>query len=531
MQKGDNVNLSRIEILLKSLKSDKQNDGYSHRLTKASITSVFDIIKEISFFNKILSMNNNISKTEEKLFKFCSKLKIIERKPNERLFNQNKKEEINVFYIFLTGKLYNNDISFGSELDESYIDAIIEVSSFFIEINTKSYKTLISNIEKDKLQAFKNIMSYFEIFKDIPKSFLEKHMHKFIQRKYYKNDYLYKEDSLISSDKDGIFFIIEGNVIVFKKKMKETNAQKMQKIDKELISLKKEGSFLLRCMNGKVNSKYTLKKNINPNSIIDKKILTKDSAYKSNMKITILSQFDTIGDIEMVYNMKYHPYSVKVTEDLLVYFISYSEFLSIIPDEVYNIISSSVETKSKMFNTFYRNNECVSNSVLNTESYKVLKDNNRSIINRNNPNCFNSTDGFRTVNNVNSRLTLLNRNRLPLLSKKQNSFCECYSRNLLKTVSTNRMSTQETFRKTSKIKITKGIEASSFFSERSYGDYVNYGGLTFDGNNYIRTGVKSITMKPETKRKVIFHFGSLKGNIKSLLTSTNPNNIQLSYMK
>ena len=85
MQKGDNVN--RIEILLKSLKSnDRQRKGYSHRLTKASITSVFDIIKEIPFFNNILSMNNNVSRTEEKLFKFCSKMKIVERKEKEKLF-------------------------------------------------------------------------------------------------------------------------------------------------------------------------------------------------------------------------------------------------------------------------------------------------------------------------------------------------------------------------------------------------------------------------------------------------------------
>ena len=60
MQKGDNVN--RIEIFLRSLKSnDRQRKGYSHRLTKASITSVFDIIKEIPFFNNILSRDKSFS--------------------------------------------------------------------------------------------------------------------------------------------------------------------------------------------------------------------------------------------------------------------------------------------------------------------------------------------------------------------------------------------------------------------------------------------------------------------------------------
>ena len=256
-----------------------------------------------------------------------------------------------------------------------------------------------------------------------------------------------------------------------------------------------------------------------------------NSVYKANRKIVMLSKFDTVGDIEMIYNMKRHPYSVKVTDDLLVYFISYSEFLNIIPDEVYNIILSSVEAKSKMLNTFYRNTEYVSNSVLNADNYTVLKENNGIIINRNNPDCFHSDTINKSVNNVNVNLTLLNRYKLPKLTKKQNSFCESFSRNQLKTVSSMRMSTQETFRKASKIKITKDIEASSYFSERSKGDYINYGGLSFYGNNYLRTGVKSVTMNEKLRRNVIFHFGSLKGNIKSLLASTNPNDIKLSYMK
>ena len=114
----------------------------------------------------------------------------------------------------------------------------------------------------------------------------------------------------------------------------------------------------------------------------------------------MLSKFDTVGDIEMIYNMKRHPYSVKVTDDLLVYFISYSEFLNIIPDEVYNIISSSVEAKSKMLNTFYRNTEYVSNSVLNADNYTVLKENNGIIINRNNPDCFHSDTINKSVNKL-----------------------------------------------------------------------------------------------------------------------------------
>ena len=528
MQKGDDVNLSRIEILLKSLKSnDRQRKGYSHRLTKASITSVFDIIKEIPFFNKILSMNNNISRTEEKLFKFCSKMKIVERKENEKLFKANNKEENNVFYIFLVGKLYNHNISFGTELNETFIDSITEIPSFFIEINTNSYKMMILDIEKDKLQTFKNAMNSFELFKDIPKSFLEKNMNKFIERKYSKGDLLYKEDCPISSEKDGIYFIIKGSVIILKNKLEETQNQKLNIIDKEILSLKKEGSFLLRCMNGKIDSRRIYKKNINPNSIINKKILIMNS--KTNRKLIMLSKFDTVGDIEMIYNLKKHPYSVKVTDDLLVYFISYSQFLSIIPDEVYNLISSSVEAKSKLINTFYRNTEYISNSVLNADNYTVLKENNGTIINRNNPDCFHSDNINKTVNNVNVNLTLLNRYKLPKLTKKQNSFSESFSRNQLKTVSSMRMSTQETFRKASKIKITKDVETSSYFSERSKGDYINYGGLTF--NNYLRTGVKSFTKSEKYRRNVIFHFGSLKGNIKSLLTSTNPNNIQLSYMK
>ena len=530
MQKGDNVN--RIEILLKSLKSnDRQRKGYSHRLTKASITSVFDIIKEIPFFNNILSMNNNVSRTEEKLFKFCSKMKIVERKENEKLFKSKNKEENNVFYIFIVGKIYNHNISFGTELNETFFDSVIETPSFFIEINTNSYKMLILDIEKDKLQTFKNTMNSFELFKDIPKSFLEKNMHKFVERKYSKGEFLYKEDCPISSEKDGIFFIIKGSVIIFKKKIEESQIEKLNKIDKEILSLKKEGSVLLRCMNGKIDSNRIYKKNINPNSIINKKILIMNSVYKANRKIVMLSKFDTVGDIEMIYNMKRHPYSVKVTDELLVYFISYSEFLNIIPDEVYNIILSSVEAKSKMLNTFYRNTEYVSNSVLNADNYTVLKENNGIIINRNNPDCFHSDTINKSVNNVNVNLTLLNRYKLPKLTKKQNSFCESFSRNQLKTVSSMRMSTQETFRKASKIKITKDIEASSYFSERSKGDYINYGGLSFNGNNYLRTGVKSVTMNEKLRRNVIFHFGSLKGNIKSLLASTNPNDIKLSYMK
>ena len=184
-----------------------------------------------------------------------------------------------------------------------------------------------------------------------------------------------------------------------------------------------------------------------------------------------------------------------------------------------------------MLNTFYRNTEYVSNSVLNADNYTVLKENNGIIINRNNPDCFHSDTINKSVNNVNVNLTLLNRYKLPKLTKKQNSFCESFSRNQLKTVSSMRMSTQETFRKASKIKITKDIEASSYFSERSKRDYINYGGLSFNGNNYLRTGVKSVTMNEKLRRNVIFHFGSLKGNIKSLLASTNPNDIKLSYMK
>jgi CRP-like cAMP-binding protein len=115
------------------------------------------------------------------------------------------------------------------------------------EVDFNSYFQLLNEIELDRINRFIAFSRCYQIFNDIPKSYLERFYYLYEQRNYKKGQIIFREGDKL----DGIYFIKSGEFLLSKKKIPKMN--KIKDIENEIAYLKKENEFFSKCIKGLYN--------------------------------------------------------------------------------------------------------------------------------------------------------------------------------------------------------------------------------------------------------------------------------------
>lgn len=356
---------------------------------------------------------------------------------------------------------------------------------------------------------FQNKSKYFEIFQSLPKTQLEK-FYSVARYKFFKaNEKVFGENEKINVDNEGIYLITKGQFLLSKKKNNDTQNDKLTSISKEISKLNQESKYLMKCLNGKL--KISLKKTPKIND--SNRILTKNTF--SQIKLSLLTPYNIFGDIEYINRSHYHLYSITSETESEAIMISYRNFLSVATEQINDLLSKKVEAKSKMFSKFYLNNINTSKQKLNTKKYMELKYDSLSQINRN-------SFGGQSPKNHGVKQKSFSKKKINI---------ECRDSFELSSV---RINTQETYKPI--FKYGQGRNQTSYFTgdlsnDTSYLDNEGCFSMSNNPQKYLLTGVKYPFGSEKIKRKMVFHYGNMNGNLKGLLLKTNPRNINLHIKK
>lgn len=371
----------------------------------------------------------------------------------------------------------------------------------------------MKNVENKNLGNFlnfQNTFKYFDIFQSVPKAQLERFYSVVSFKNFKANEKVFGENEKINVDNEGIYLITKGQFLLSKKKNNDTQNDKITSISKEISKLNRESKFLMKCLNGKLKISLKKKPKINDNN----RILTKNTF--SQIKLSLLTPYNIFGDIEYINRSHYHPYSITSETDSEAIMISYRDFLLISTEQINESLAKKVEAKSKMFSKFYINHINTSKQKLNTNKYFELKyDSSLSRINRN---------SFDNQSPKNHKVRQKSFSKTKINIECRDSF----------DLSSVRINTQETYKP--KFKFGQGRNQTSYFT-RDLSDensYINNGGylsMNTNAQKYLLTGIKYPFGSEKIKRKMVFHYGNMNGNLKGLLLQANPRNINLSIKK
>ena len=362
-----------------------QNKGM--KLPKKLKKPFFEMIKKIEFFNNILSIYN-----KKKINDFLDELKIKKYNQTEYIYHEDSK--VNFIYILINGVLEakqndkeNKKIKeFGfifnynslKNLKNCKETIFVFKDSYLIEIDYLTFIQYDKGLKNKDLSKFIIELSKFDFFKEIDLNLkdFQKIVHFFHLLSFKKGDNVFKENDIIDNNKDGIYFILNGEFLISKNKKKEKSIlTKLKKIDFELNKLKKESEILLE--NTRTKQNIIFRKN-QPNYF-----LTKDNKKTTNL--IYLTKNNIFGEIEYAIKAKIHPYNIICQLDNSnTLFISYHDFNIIENKIIHEVLLKYSNQKRKILSENFHNNHFVNKKKTFVKDYTPLDDLKSQSLNKNN---------------------------------------------------------------------------------------------------------------------------------------------------
>ena len=380
---NNNYNLNSRNFLDEII--EYQNKGM--KLPKKLKKPFFEMIKKIEFFNNILSIYN-----KKKINDFLDELKIKKYNQTEYIYHEDSK--VNFIYILINGVLEvtKNDkenkkikefgfiFNYNSLKNLKNCEETIFVfkDSYFIEIDYLTFIQYDKGLKNKDLSKFIIELSKFDFFKEIDLNLkdFQKIVHFFHLLSFKKGDNVFKENDIIDNNKDGIYFILNGEFLISKNKKKEKSIfTKLKKIDFELNKLKKESEILLE--NTRTKQNIIFRKN-QPNYF-----LTKDNKKTTNL--IYLTENNIFGEIEYAIKAKIHPYNIICQLDNSnTLFISYHDFNIIENKIIHEVLLKYSNQKRKILSENFHNNHFVNKKKTFVKDYTPLDDLKSQSLNKNN---------------------------------------------------------------------------------------------------------------------------------------------------
>ncbi len=380
---NNNYNLNSRNFLDEII--EYQNKGM--KLPKKLKKPFFEMIKKIEFFNNILSIYN-----KKKINDFLDELKIKKYNQTEYIYHEDSK--VNFIYILINGVLEvtKNDkenkkikefgfiFNYNSLKNLKNCEETIFVfkDSYFIEIDYLTFIQYDKGLKNKDLSKSIIELSKFDFFKEIDLNLkdFQKIVHFFHLLSFKKGDFVFKENDIIDENKDGIYFILNGEFLISKNKKKEKSIlTKLKKIDFELNKLKKESEILLE--NTRTKQNIIFRKN-QPNYF-----LTKDNKKTTNL--IYLTKNNIFGEIEYAIKAKIHPYNIICQLDNSnTLFISYHDFNIIENKIIHEVLLKYSNQKRKILSENFHNNHFVNKKKTFVKDYTPLDDLKSQSLNKNN---------------------------------------------------------------------------------------------------------------------------------------------------
>ena len=393
---NDDYNLNSRNFLDEII--EYQNKGM--KLPKKLKKPFFEMIKKIEFFNNILSIYN-----KKKINDFLDELKIKKYNQTEYIYHEDSK--INFIYVLINGVLEvkKNDKEIQKIKEFGFIfnyNALKNVKnceetifvfkdSCLIEIDYLTFIQYDKGLKNKDLSKFIIELLKFEFFKEIDLNLkdFQKIVQFFHLISFKKGDIVFKENDIIDENKDGIYFILNGEFLISKNKKKEKSIfTKLKKIDFELNKLKKESEILLEKIRTKQN--IIFRKN-QPNYF-----LTKDNKKTTNL--IYLTENNIFGEIEYAIKAKIHPYNIICQLDNSnTLFISYHDFNIIENKIIHEVLLKYSNQKRKILSENFYNNHFVNKKKIFVKDYSPLDDLKSQSLNKNNNYNDNNNNKFNYI--------------------------------------------------------------------------------------------------------------------------------------
>lgn len=231
------MSFSKINELIYLYQKYKNNPS---KFDKNEIKLAVKLLTEIKYFKDLQSRIGYINIKE-----LCLNMKILFYKEGTKVTTGNDIRTI--FHFPLIGKttITKQSSKKVSRFHTQEVKCLTD--SYMAEFDSIKYVLITNGSISEKFKKFSTFITCFPPFKNLTQNEIEKLYLYYDSLSFEKGEYIFKEGEPIN----GIFFILKGEFLLVKQKLKENEESKLDQVERELRKLKKESAFYMFCLNRK----------------------------------------------------------------------------------------------------------------------------------------------------------------------------------------------------------------------------------------------------------------------------------------